>query len=618
MRVLSIKGKVTAAILLTTLVALTITAASFVIYDQVTCREAMVRELSRTAAGLASQGVLAVTRRDERQACALLGGLRQSPDIMAAAFYDQRGNLQARYPATKPAGAFPLTPGRPGHRFSHGRLGLFMAVGGGFPVGTLYLESDASRLLARLRLHVWIGVAVSGASMLVALALAGGLQRRIAGPILALAEVAKVVSERRDFSVRAPAAEANEIGELTKAFNQLLARLEETEQVRSLVGAIVESSDDAIIGEDLRSVVLSWNTGAERMFGYSATEMIGEPILRVLSPDRPEEEPELLARVMEGRIRRYETVRMRKDGTPVEVSLTASPIRDGRGRIIGISSIARDNTLRRRAEAEIRRLNLDLDQRVEARTAALTAANKELEAFTYSVAHDLRAPLRHMEAFSRILGEEFAAELPAEARRFVEGIRRGSRHSSRLVDDLLNLAKLGRQPLVQRAIALDLVVEEALADLGSDIDGRAIEWRLEPLPTVECDPGLLQQVFANLLSNAVKYTRGRPVATIEVGSMQRNGDCVFFVRDNGAGFNMKYVKKLFGVFQRLHPPDEFEGTGVGLATVERIIRKHGGRVWAEGRLGEGATFYFTLAATEIPNSNIQIPEKLQAPTSEAA
>jgi len=503
----------------------------------------------------------------------------------------------------------------------------------------------------------------------------------------------------------------------------------QVEEIRSFLAAIVTTSDDAIIGKSLEGIVLSWNTGAERMFGYNASEMLGRPILQIVSADRPEEEVELLKEVREGKIRHYETVRIRKDGEPIDVSLTSSPIKNARGEIIGVSSICRDITERKRvhealehqaailreqtqmldlanvmardmtdhiilwnagmekmygwtrnealgrishellrtrfpatlerireilfnqdhwegelvhfrkdgrpmsvatqwvlhrgkdgnpaaileitnditerkqAEQQVLRMNVELEQRVQERTSELTAANKEMEAFTYSVAHDLRAPLRHIDAFSKILHEDFAAKLPPEAKRYLDNIRNGSRNMSRLVDDLLNLARVGRQELKRQPTQLRSLVDEVLVDLKRETEGRAIEWRIHPLPTIQCDSGLMKQVFANLLSNAVKYTRPRPRAVIEVGHLKVNGDTAVFVKDNGVGFNMKYADKLFGVFQRLHRAEDFEGTGVGLATVDRIVRKHGGSIWAEAAIDKGATFYFTIEGLETTEAH---------------
>jgi len=248
---------------------------------------------------------------------------------------------------------------------------------------------------------------------------------------------------------------------------------------------------------------------------------------------------------------------------------------------------------RARAEAEVRRLNEDLEQRVIARTAALEAVNQDLEAFTYSVSHDLRAPLRQVDGFARLLEEQLPGLEPT-AQHYLGRVQQGTRHMGHLIDDLLGLARVGRADLSPRLTELSALVDRAIAALGSDTEGRRIEWRIGRLSPAMCDPGLMTLVFANLLSNAVKFTRPREMAVIEVGETESPGGPTVFVRDNGVGFDMKYSDKLFGVFQRLHRAEEFEGTGVGLATVQRIIHRHGGRVWAEAGRNTGATFFFIL------------------------
>jgi light-regulated signal transduction histidine kinase (bacteriophytochrome) len=237
--------------------------------------------------------------------------------------------------------------------------------------------------------------------------------------------------------------------------------------------------------------------------------------------------------------------------------------------------------------------------------AELAASVKELEAFTYSVSHDLRAPLRHISGFSRILKEEFGPDLPPEAQHHLQRIQEGTQRMGMLVDDLLNLARVGRRDLSLQVAGLKSIVDEVIADLALECGDRQIEWKVGNLPFVECDPGLLKQVIHNLLSNAVKFTRPRSQAVIEVGQKDQDGTTVVFVRDNGVGFNMKYADKLFGVFQRLHRPEDFEGTGVGLATVQRIIQKHGGRIWVEAELDKGAMFYFTLGMSEKTENKTQ-------------
>jgi PAS domain S-box-containing protein len=483
--------------------------------------------------------------------------------------------------------------------------------------------------------------------------------------------------------------------------------------------ALVDSSDDAIIGKTLDGIITDWNPGAETLFGYPAAEAIGRPMTLTFLPDRLPEEAEILGRIGRGEsVRHYDTVRLRKDGQLVNVAVTVSPILDHEGKIVGASTVARDITERKRAEAalqerelrfrtmadsmpqlswtargdgfitwynqrwytytgttpeqmegwgwqivhdpeclpevmahwseviargeafemefplrgadgryrrfltraipfknaqgqveqwfgtntdvdelkraqeEIQALNAQLEARVEQRTAELETANKELEAFSYSVSHDLRAPLRAVNGFAGIVLEDYGAQLPKEGREYLERVRKGGKRMGELIDDLLAFARLSRQPLNCQTVDMARMVRDVLGDL--NLGDRAVETRIAELPPCQGDPALLKQVWVNLLSNAVKYSHIRTPAVIEVGCEHTQGEWVYFVRDNGVGFDMQYANKLFGVFQRLHRAEDFEGTGVGLAIVQRVIHRHGGRIWAAAELDHGATFYFTL------------------------
>jgi len=309
---------------------------------------------------------------------------------------------------------------------------------------------------------------------------------------------------------------------------------------------------------------------------------------------------------------------VRRDGTRVPVWLVVSALRDRAGTIVGYCGLATDLTERKAAEAAVRRLNGELREltraaqasqaaadraagRYQETNANLMAANQELEAFSYSISHDLRAPLRNTAGFLDLLRRRPALAADAEATRLAELAVGQTQRMELLIDDLLTFSRLGRTELRPEAVPLGSVVEQVRAELAAETIGRRVEWRVEPLPTVRGDAAMLRQVIAHLLSNAVKFTRGREVATIEIGMAPGSGGhAVCRVRDNGAGFNPRHLDKLFGVFQRLHSTREFEGTGIGLANVKRIVSRHGGRVWAEGAVDRGATFYFSLPRADAP------------------
>ena len=334
----------------------------------------------------------------------------------------------------------------------------------------------------------------------------------------------------------------------------------------------------------LESALLAVNPAFERMTGLSASAVLGKSIYEVLPKSLWIGTYEEMA--ITGKPAHFETISQAFNKC---YAVTAFSPKKGQ-----CAMIFEDVTERKHAEDVIRNLNEELEKRVIERTVELEAANRELNAFSYSVSHDLRAPLRAIGGFSRILKEEYAGQLPAEARRYIERVEDNARHMGRLVDDLLSFSRLGRQPLQTQTISIAPIVREALDRLKPDYEGRTVEIAMGELPPCDADPSLLRHVFTNLLSNAIKFTRKQPAARIEIGCHPEADELVFFVKDNGSGFDMRYADKLFGVFQRLHRTEDFEGTGVGLAIVQRIIHRHGGRIWAQAEVGRGATFFFTL------------------------
>jgi PAS domain S-box-containing protein len=322
------------------------------------------------------------------------------------------------------------------------------------------------------------------------------------------------------------------------------------------------------------------------MFVYVGSEVIGQP-LTLLMPERLHQaHREGIKRFLstgEARVvgKTVELVGTRRDGTEFPLELSLSSWKTDAG--VFFTAILRDVTERKRAEEEVRKIN-----------AQLEIANKELEAFSYSVSHDLRAPLRAIDGFSRILLEEHHHELSDGGQQFLRRVRENAQKMGQLIDDLLTFSRLSRQAVKKQPVAPLNLVRQVLEELRQEQNGRRVEISVADLPPCQADPGLLKQVFVNLLSNAFKYTRKCEIGHIEIGHEKKNGELAYFVKDNGAGFDMRYADKLFGVFQRLHRAEEYEGTGVGLAIVQRIINRHGGRVWAEAEPNKGAKFYFTL------------------------
>ena len=417
--------------------------------------------------------------------------------------------------------------------------------------------------------------------------------------------------------------EANTDVTLRKQAEQQLAG--QTEELRRsqqaletqklMLQSVLDSMAEGLVAADEHGKFTIWNPAATRIVGMGAEDVpagewnthYGVYMPDAVTPFPIEQNP--LTRALRGEAGTAEMFIHNPEleqGAWIEIS--GSPLKAADGSARGGVVAFRDITQRKIDERKIHKLNEELEERVERRTAELAAANHELEAFTYSVSHDLRAPLRHIGGFSKILMEDFGPGMPAEAQTHLQRIEDGARRMGLLVDELLNLARVGRHALQLQAAPLKPIVEEVVCLLQPEINGRAVTWNVADLSTAQCDSILIKQVFQNLLANALKFTRTREHAIIEITQRQENGETVIAVSDNGVGFSMKYKDKLFGVFQRLHRAEDFEGTGIGLATVQRIVRKHGGRVWAEAELDKGATFYFTLRAaesTEVKASEIE-------------
>lgn len=379
----------------------------------------------------------------------------------------------------------------------------------------------------------------------------------------------------------------------------------EAEEARSKLSAVVESSADAIISVDLDGTIRSWNEGAKHGLGYNAAGAVGKPIGILYPPERSGEHEQVMERIRRGEsVTHQESEWVNKDGKSYHVDLTISGLKNEAGVIVGYSVIGRDVTSQKRAEDEIRRLNkelqrdaAELERRVEERTTELRAVNEELDAFAYAVCHDLRAPLRAMSGFSQALKEDYSSTLQGGAIEFLDEIHQASVKMGSLIDGLLQLSRSTRGELHRDTVDLSAVASRILDGLALAEPNRRVTWTVEPELTTRGDDRMIEAVLANLLGNAWKYTAKTPQARIEFGC-ENHAETphrqTFFVRDNGAGFDMKHAARLFKPFQRLHRQDEFTGIGIGLATVQRIILRHGGRIEAASEPGKGAKFSFSL------------------------
>lgn len=367
--------------------------------------------------------------------------------------------------------------------------------------------------------------------------------------------------------------------------------------------SLIEASLDPLVTISREGKITDVNEATEKVTGVPRQRLVGTDFSNYFT------QPAMARRgyrqaFAHGSVTDYPLALRHVSGKLTEVLYNASVFKNEAGDVEGVFAAARDVTERKRAEAEVHKLNQELEQRVAARTEELRFLNKELEAFNYAVAHDLRAPLRHIHGFAEMLAEEARPVLTDSSQHQLDIILDSVQHMNQLLEDLLKLSRLGRQELCKQVCSANGLIAEVVQSLEPESKGRQVEWRIADLSPVECDPNLFKQVLVNLLSNALKFTRTRSPAIIEIGQTTIDGQAVIFIRDNGVGFSMKYADKLFGLFQRLHRQQDFEGTGVGLAIVQRIMHRHGGRAWGEAELDEGATFYLSLGSCEAAGKEL--------------
>ena len=610
-----IQQKIKVVILTVSAISILLTCAGFFIYDIGTFPERLINDLTSKAEIIGANCTAALVFDSKKDAEEVLNSLRSVPTIRSAAIYNNQGNLFVQYIKEGEVPVVPVAPGHLGSKFTNSRLELYAPIElNGSTIGTVYLQSDLQTLYRRLLSNGAIVLCVLVISFSVSVVVASRLQHRVSQPILDLARTAQLVSSQQNYTLRVTKTANDEIGQLGDTFNEMLegiqdreSKLQNTnddlakeisshkeaeealrtaaERFKNTLDAMMEGCQ--ILGFDWRYVYL--NDAADRHNRRPKEEVLGKTYMESWPGIEATNVFSIIKECMEKRTAQHmENEFVFPDGTSGWFDLGVQPVPEG----VFILSV--DITERKRAEQELHNLNVELEERVKERTAQLEVSNKELEAFSYSVSHDLRAPLRHIDGFAELLSKHSSAILDEKGKRYLNIISSSAKELGVLIDELLVFSRTGRAEMRTTKISLNHIVTETISKLNQDMIDRKIEWNIDQLPEVDVDPSMIRLVFQNLIGNAIKFTRQRDPARITISTSQVNGEYILSVKDNGVGFDMNYSDKLFGVFQRLHKTEDFEGTGIGLANVRRIIHRHGGRTWAEGELNKGATFYFSL------------------------
>ena len=626
----SIRVKLRAIVLLISGLAVTGACTVFVAYQWFSSRNAVTARLQTLAEIVGDQSTAALEFDQPAQAANMLRSLKAETPIVLAAIYTRDRKLFTSYVRDgADAGLVRIQPGNDGVAFDGGHIVVYQPMqSGGERIGTISLRGDMSLAVDRLLINILTAVIVLLGAAGAVVYLSHRLGGVVTEPVLRLSQAVEKLSKERDYSLRVEGGAGDEVGQLIQAFNDMLAQIqvrdaalaksrEELEQrvrdrTRDLEVEIAErkATEGLLQEKDARlteaqeiarmgswewspsSRRVVWSDEVYRLSGLMPGKFGGR-LDDFVNHAHPEDRGDLRAG-LETAWRKREPLSIdyriiRPDGAVRVLHAHGKPILDDAGAVLRLVGTLQDVTERKEAERAIQELN----KKLESRMGELATVNKELEGFSYSVSHDLRAPLRAIDGFSRMLMEDCAERLDDEGRRYLRVIIANTHKMGQLIDDLLAFSRMGRKSLEATSLDMEKLARTVFAELREQHPDRAIEIRIDALPEGRGDPAMFRQVFVNLISNAIKYSRGRNPAVIEIGGRAEPKEVVYYVRDNGVGFEMDYAHKLFGVFQRLHTSQEFEGTGVGLALVQRIVQRHGGRVWAEGRPGVGATFYFT-------------------------
>lgn len=598
----SIRVKIKLIILSVCFMAILLVFAGFYIYEMINSRQMLLNDLSTKGGIIAKNVDAALAFSDSSDAAEVLLSLETQPNIRGAAIYDAEGNIFVTYRKENHKIEFPAKPNESEeYIFSENVLTGFEPVYlGNEKIGSVYLVLDLSEQIARSESYIKIGLLVMFGTLIISFIVATLVAKNISAPIVSLAGTAEKIAKLQDYSIRAEKKTSDETGLLVDSFNDMLNKIMERDRniretninlqnaekrYRTTLDNMLEGAQ--IIGFDWTYLYL--NEVAVKQSRFPREKLIGAKITDVYPGIEDTELFKYMKLCMEERKPHYmENEFIYPDGSVSWYNLNIEPVPEG------IFILSADITEEKMLQQELKKYHEQLEELVKQRTEQLQEANSELESFTYTVSHDLRAPVRHISGFLDILRKNISKDLDQKNERYLNLIKEAAVEMGNLIDDLLTFSRTAKAQITLRPVNLNYIVDEEIEKLKPDFEGRKITWEISKLPEVKGDPHLLGIVMCNLISNAVKFTAKKEEAVITINCQDNDDKHLICVKDNGAGFEMEYYDKLFGVFQRLHNTSDFPGTGIGLATVKKIISKHGGEVWAQSKPGEGASFFFSL------------------------
>lgn len=591
----SITKRVQAVILSGSAIVLLVTAIAFVGLEAINFRAQLVRSLSTVATVIADNSAAPLAFDNAAVAVDILDATVAEPDIQAAAVYDGNGNLFARYPVTLRDDQLPAGPQKAGYEFQDGKLMIFKPiVQEGKAIGTLYLESSLRGLYQQFWLSAAIVVVVLLGTLALAFVSATFLQRRISGPILALTEVAEVVSQRQDYSIRAPKLTEDELGSLTDAFNRMLSEIQQNGQRLVEQARLLDLSTDAVIVRDLEGVIEFWNTGAEELYGWRREEAVGHKKADLLKTEFPEPPEQITEKLTHDGRWAGDLVQTTRDGRRIYVSTRWVLDRDPDGKPRAVLITDNDITLRKQAEELMKSEAKRLDALVQQRTVRLQETVGELEAFSYSVSHDMRAPLRAMQGYAKALLNDYGDRLDTDARHYLDRIFRAANRLDLLVQDVLAYSRIAKDEIDLHPVNVERLIDDIIAAHPEFQPPRAQVIVESPLDQVIGHEAYLTQCVTNLLGNAVKFVAPEVQPRVRIFSERLNGKVRVTFEDNGIGIDAAHYERIFQIFGQVYPEKKYGGTGIGLAIVRKAAQRMNGEVGVDSNVDKGSRFWLIL------------------------